>query len=322
MRLCRFTPRDAILAGLSVAHLTLTLTLALTWRDGSAVTRFAGLPVVVLMTVYNIIVISHVFTHQAWFRSPFLNRLVSMLNSLNIAQSVKAYELFHVRNHHRYHNDRKRADGTTGDFSSTFRDGEGDDHAGLLRYAFWGAATTLLGVGRALLSVLRLWRVGGRESELRSLLSRNPLKRRAEQRQIQLDRMALSVGIVLFLALDWQWAVFVYLPALYLSFALVNVQNYYEHYGASPEDRYANSVSYYGRLYNLLTFNDGYHQEHHLSPQAHWSRLPQIRAGGLSQAQGKHHLVSPVPALLGFLHRGRAVRWRERPAVRQVRRGA
>jgi len=40
------------------------------------------------------------------------------------------------------------------------------------------------------------------------------------------------------------------------------------------------SVSHYGRFYNLVTFNDGYHQEHHLSPATHWSQMPAIRLVG------------------------------------------
>src|SRR5438552_2279352 len=34
-------------------------------------------------------------------------------------------------------------------------------------------------------------------------------------------------------------------------------------------------TSHYGRLYNLLFFNDGYHVEHHHRPAVHWHNLPQ-----------------------------------------------
>jgi fatty acid desaturase len=86
---------------------------------------------------------------------------------------------------------------------------------------------------------------------------------------------------------------------------MVNVQNYYRHYGADPEDRAADSVSHYGRLYNLLTFNDGFHQEHHLSPGSHWSRMPEVRERHRERLDTRPRIVSPVPAMVGFLHRGR-----------------
>lgn len=117
--------------------------------------------------------------------------------------------------------------------------------------------------------------------------------------------MAQFVAIGCFLAFSWKWVMLCYLPAFYIALSLVNIQNYYEHYGAKPEDRYADSVSYYGRLYNLLTFNDGYHQEHHLRPQAHWSTMPIVRREHRDKLDETQRVVSPVPAILGFLHRKR-----------------
>ena len=33
-------------------------------------------------------------------------------------------------------------------------------------------------------------------------------------------------------------------------------------------------TSHYGRIYNFLCFNDGYHAEHHSDPAIHWTKLP------------------------------------------------
>lgn len=303
MKIWKHSRLDAIMLVLSVAQFVITLLLAMSWQQSSVSERTAGFALLVLMTVYNIIVVSHLFTHTPWFRSPLLNRLVSMLNSVNIGQSVQAYELTHVRNHHRYNNDQPGPDGRTKDLSSTFREGTRGEHVSVFRYAFFGAIETLAGISRALLSITRQWRVGEREAELTRLCARSSTKRAWELRQVQLDRIAQFAGICLFLAISWKWVVLCYVPAFFLSLALVNVQNYYEHYGAAPENRYANSVSYYGRLYNLLSFNDGYHQEHHLRPLAHWRQMPRVRREFHDKFNQVERIVSPVPAILGAFHR-------------------
>lgn len=57
----------------------------------------------------------------------------------------------------------------------------------------------------------------------------------------------------------------VYVPGYLLGLGLCALHGHYEHaHGAT---------SYYGRLYNLLFFNDGYHVEHHANPALHWTRL-------------------------------------------------
>ena len=290
---------------LSIAQFGITLFVAVRWENWSAFGRVASFLLITAMTVYNIIVVSHLFTHTHWFNSPLLNSLVSTFNSVNIGQSVQAYQLTHVRNHHRYNNDRQGPDGKTKDASSTFRDGTGDEHVGALRYAVFGAVESLLSIGRALLGVTRVWRVGEHEQELLSLASKTPAKRARELRQIQLDRMAQFIAIAMFLGISWMWFLLCYLPAFFVSLVLVNIQNYYEHYGALPESTYANSVSYYGRVYNLLTFNDGYHQEHHLRPLTHWTQMPKVREECGVKLDKVERIVSPVPALLGAFHRNR-----------------
>jgi hypothetical protein len=60
-----------------------------------------------------------------------------------------------------------------------------------------------------------------------------------------------------------------YLPGFLIGLGLCYLQGYYEHSRGT--------VSHYGRLYNFLFFNDGYHVEHHARPSANWRELPKHR---------------------------------------------
>lgn len=57
-----------------------------------------------------------------------------------------------------------------------------------------------------------------------------------------------------------------YVPGYVLGLILCSMQGHFEHARGT--------TSHYGRLYNLLFFNDGYHVEHHRRPGEHWTRLP------------------------------------------------
>jgi len=60
----------------------------------------------------------------------------------------------------------------------------------------------------------------------------------------------------------------VYLPGFLIGLALCNLHGHYEHARGT--------LSHYGRIYNRLFFNDGYHREHHARPGSHWSELPSV----------------------------------------------
>ena len=63
-----------------------------------------------------------------------------------------------------------------------------------------------------------------------------------------------------------------YLPGLALGLTLCYLQGHYEHAHGT--------TSHYGRIYNLLFFNDGYHVEHHQNPTATWVDLKQALVPG------------------------------------------
>ena len=87
-------------------------------------------------------------------------------------------------------------------------------------------------------------------------------------------RLAAEVALVValwgFLATAHaEFFVMTYLPGYLVGLTLCALQGHYEHAGAT--------TSHYGRLYNVLCFNDGYHVEHHAYPGVHWTALPARR---------------------------------------------
>ena len=83
----------------------------------------------------------------------------------------------------------------------------------------------------------------------------------------------------------------VYLPGWAIGLALCQIHGFYEHAHGTR--------SYYGRLYNALFFNDGFHVEHHREPGRHWTRY-----GEADRADGQ---PSRWPPVLRWLEQGRAI---------------
>jgi hypothetical protein len=71
----------------------------------------------------------------------------------------------------------------------------------------------------------------------------------------------MTLGLV---AARYFWTA--YVPGIAIGLLLCFLQGHYEHARGT--------TSHYGRFYNLLFFNDGYHVEHHSRPTLHWTRLP------------------------------------------------
>jgi fatty acid desaturase len=198
--------------------------------------------------------IAHNFIHNAFFASRRANTVFSLFNSLLIGGSQTLYR-FHHLNHHRYNNDLPDpANGKAKDFSSTWQHGDPPvREEPFLKYALLGYFRT----------------------DFQKLLA--TAKKKNLSKLVALEYVALALLIVVLLLTNWQGVIYFYLPVWLLGNIAAVAENYLEHYGATPGDRERDSVSSYGRLYNLVWFNNGYHQEHHLKPQVHWTRVPEVR---------------------------------------------
>ena len=112
-------------------------------------------------------------------------------------------------------------------------------------------------------------------------------------------RLAVETALVLSLwaALAWlqpRFFLLAYLPGYLAGLGLCAMQGHWEHAAGRP-------TSHYGRIYNFVCFNDGYHAEHHADPTIHWTRLPHRIEGTAATSQWPPLLrwldVRPLEAL-------------------------
>ena len=252
---------DGVFVFLTLAQLALIITCATVFDRMGAL----NLPLAILLIYLdnlNYQCIAHNFLHNPFFRSRIINYGFGILNSLSLGIPQDLYKAHHL-NHHKYGNDMKdEVDGHTKDRSSMYsyskRNGEPEN---IIRYA-------LLSPFRANLAPLyadvKKLKLAGRVWTEAAFL--------------------IIFGAVLF-AINWRFFFLFYLPVWYAGTAAGYAQNYLEHNNALPGNRLTDSASCYNPLYNLLMFNEGYHQEHHFRPQVHWTRVRALRAQMLPERQ-------------------------------------
>ena len=213
-----------------------------------------GLVSVFLMCT-NFQCIAHNFLHNPFFKSKRLNLLFSMFNSTLIGGSQTLYR-FHHLHHHRFNNDLPDpASGKANDFTSTWQHGIPPiREENFLTYSLLGFFRT----------------------DFRYLYA--TAKRKQQARQVVWEFLTLAVLLAGLLCVNPLGVICFFVPVWLLGNIAAVAENYLEHYGATPGDRRTDSVSSYGRIYNLIWFNNGYHQEHHFKPQVHWTRIQDVKS--------------------------------------------
>lgn len=266
---------DAILAALPILQAAAFVSWALNFEAMPGWLHAALIPPAALLFYYNPIVVTHNVLHAPLFRWGPLNLAFSVLNSANLGLPQSLYKHHHLL-HHRYNND-PIADGTTRDPSSTWRYGRDGQQEGVISYC----ALSLL-----------------RDS---TSLAYAELVRRGDRGLFVSELVSIAAALALLGWMSWVWLLSCWLPVFYLGWFLAHLENYYEHrHAADPSSRFANSVSYLGGLYNVLMFNEGYHQAHHIKPAAHWRERPQVHARYAAEMAQAGAFEAPSPPLLGF----------------------
>ncbi|MEH2079967.1 MAG: fatty acid desaturase [Nostoc sp.] len=261
---------------MTIFQLVLNIWLSITWESRAFLHNLWFYPLCLFLFWYNALVATHNFVHTPWFRSNLLNNLYAIVNSANLYSPVTHYRHIHF-NHHRYGNDRQDVHGKTEDHSSTFAYGKNGESENVITYCA--------------LAILR----DDITESFRQITHKESL-------QLYLECGTCLLAIIGYLLISWKFFLFFVLPVFYFGWFLTYLANYYEHFGAIPENLYANSTSHYGRIYNFLFCNEGYHQEHHLRPNVHWSQRPQVYENLRKQLDGVVRVILKFPPPLGFIH--------------------
>ena len=276
MRVWRYSALDVTLLAIALIQLAATTAWAVAFDRLPLIGNLLVFAVLVYVFYFNPIVITHNFLHTPFFRRRAMNKAFAVVNSANLFLPQVLYKYHHLI-HHQYANDPVR-NGTTLDPSSTFRYGRNGLQEGFFSY-----------------SALGLFRDGTSHAYREAI-------RHGQGSQFWMELAAIAVTAAIWIAIDWRWFLIAYVPLFYCGWFLALLENYFEHHRATdPGDRLADSVSYYGRWYNLLMFNEGYHQEHHLKPHLHWTRRPGVHVEYRTQLQRARAYVARFPPLLGFL---------------------
>jgi len=247
------SPKDCWLVLVSLVEASLKVIIVLYFGSLPATALMVCAIILTLLNCMNYEVTGHYFIHRPFFKPPVLNSLFGILNSIAFGFPQTLYRAEHL-NHHQFGCDYKDpVTGLTRDESSIYRHGPG----GRRPEPAW--AYTLVGPFR---------------ENLTGMYRRTPKRLR---RQLALEALAV---VALLGAAAWiHIGAFLFLLALLWSgSAASHYQSWLEHAHATPGSRLTDSVSSYGRVYNWLWFNNGYHQEHHFCPTAHWTELPALRA--------------------------------------------
>lgn len=225
----------------------------------------------------NINGISHNFIHNPYFRSPLLNRLFSVLESVTCCFSQTYYDVVHMQ-HHKGNSDKQDEHGETTDWISIYRHGHDDEAENVWSYTF--------------LSFFR---------DNPAAINREMKKRGAvEARWGNGELATFMVTLAVMAFFNWRFIVY-FLPFMYLGHCMSYLNGYYRHFGGNTEEPIAWGVSSYGKVYNWIFFNNGYHAEHHFRPKCHWTKMHAFfeQIQDMQRAAGTR--VLSQPHMLGFL---------------------
>ena len=287
--LFRYSAWDAIPAALVYLQFGLILAFFVAWPQLNWPERILGGCLYGLAIGWNLDSVSHNFIHNPFFAWEPLNRLTSLVLTFELGTPQTMYKYVHMR-HHAGNSDRIGADGRTVDPISLYQYGHDGKVEPLWSYVF-----------------RQFWRDDGPFTVAAKIRAKRP----REARQALIEFWAMLALYATLLVLNWRFVLFL-APFYYLGQCMSFLIAWFEHAGANPDEPIATGVSSYGRVYNALFLNNGYHAEHHHQPKTHWTRMTTLRAETRAEQMRAGVRTIRWAHPLGFLDPS----WREVPTGR------
>ena len=220
--------------------------LAVQWL-GVARSLYLLLPTYILAVVA--LVVKHNHVHSPTFRDSSWNSAFEMWLSILTAHPTSGIITSHNVLHHQHNN-------TDADFVRCSLVKSRSNLFNFLTFFFASVKTMY----RNKPSDLNCWR----ESDPRLY------------RQAIAERMLTYGSLFALVLFDWRSTIkYCAGPWLFGQWFLVTI-NLLQHQGCDSTSEFNHSRNLTGRLLNWVLLNNGYHTAHHMFPNAHWSKLPQI----------------------------------------------
>ncbi len=251
--LFRFSNKDTYLIAFTVAMLVLPVTLALSE---------ISLPWLILISVVHsflLVVLQnsslHHHTHWPTFNNKKYNNIYEFFLGAASGIPAQIWKIGHLI-HHKHVNDKPDNTGLTKDPTSVYLGGENGEVLNFWKYS----VVTGLGASSHYLFKVPYYAIT-----------------LGVDKHIKQQYWAFRLFILLVLVTNFYYGL-ILIGTYILSYMINQANSYGEHWGYLHlrGDTTRDSYSNYGRLFNWLTFNAGYHQEHHHRPGVHWSKLPTV----------------------------------------------
>lgn len=213
-----------------------------------------------LQVIFMVVVMNtsmHHHTHVPIFVNKRLNRLYELFVSMATMIPFQLWKYFHLT-HHKYNNDVKK-NNIVKDPLSFYRYGKNNERENFWLYVVFGLYRDISGI-----SVKDVANTCSTKFKLQ------------DTKKLRTENIML---VLYLLAVLWVtgWYFVYYSFVIIVTLMANNANSYGEHYGAMDHGNFrCDSVGSYSKLFNFLCFNSGFHQEHHVKPSLHWTKLPEI----------------------------------------------